>query len=173
MDYGASRMANSSRPIERRARKIFAGASARSQSYLQRRCVSDVKRSAVVRTIVAPIVRGVLDVVLILIGILLVVLCILRIVGRVLLSVLGGVLLREARARSIIIIVDDRLTAKARTHAPIAGANSKRIVVPGKKAADRIGQKHAARYSGSGPERTGQKSAAAASATAPWTWRWT
>jgi hypothetical protein len=134
--------------------------------------MSDVERPDVVRTIVAPIVRGVLDVVLILIGILLVVLCRLRIVGRVLLAILVGVLLREARVRRIIIIVDDRLATNAWAHAPIAGSNSKRVVVAGKKTADRIGQKHAASHTCGCPERSSQKSAAA-SATAPWTWRWT
>src|ERR1019366_3637143 len=139
-----------------------------------RRC-SNVVAAVVARAgIVRAIVRGVLDAVLVLIGVLLVVGILLSVAGRVLLGVLLGVLGRVLLAQApvaAIIIVDGGFATEtaARAHAAEPGADAQRIIVPGKEAANRIGEKNAARDACRGAERTRQKAAArAATLAAPW-----
>src|SRR5450631_1184695 len=106
-------------------------------------------------------------VVLILVGVLLVIGVLLRVVGGILLGVLGRVLLTEALTIAIII-VDGGFAAKSSAKpAPISRANAERIIVPGKQAANRIGEQHAARDARRRLKRAGQETATLAAAAAP------
>ena len=78
----------------------------------------------------------------------------LRVVRRVLLGVLGGVLLTEALAAGIVIIVNDGLAAETRAHAAKSAANAKCVIMPGKEPANQIGEKHTTRDSRRGAERS-------------------
>src|SRR6202040_1065221 len=112
--------------------------------------------------IVRAIIRGVLDVVLVLVGVLLGVLLriLLRVVRRVLLGVLSRILLAEALAAGIVIIVDDGFAAETRARAAKSAADAKRIIMPGEEPANRISEKHTARDPCRGAKRARQKSAA-------------
>ena len=85
---------------------------------------------------------------------------------RVLLGVLGGVLLAEALPARIVIIVDDGFAAETRPRAAKSAANAKRVIMPGEKPPNRIGEKHTAGDSRRGAERARQKPAARTAALA-------